>query len=253
MKKIFFTLLISSFSFLLFGQSGTLEKNGIRLTPVTDSPLFPDARLQMISPKSGKSEDSSSVRFQYKLKNFKLTDQTSDAVHKHCNNSAKGQHIHLILNNEPYLAKYDTDFKETLKEGNYVALSFLSRSYHESLKHKKAYQLVQFSVGGKGNVNPIVDLKKPLLFYSRPKGEYVGEDTKKVLLDFYLVNCKLSVSGYNVKATINGTEFILTEWNAYAMEGLPLGETSITLELIDKNGKLVESGFNKTTRKITLK
>jgi hypothetical protein len=257
--KFLCALVVASFMmvFSTQAQNIVLEKNGIKLTPVTDSPLFPDATLDMIFPVDGEEtlnkKDSAKVIFKYELTNFKLTDQTTDAMDKHCSNSAKGQHIHLILNNEPYLAKYETDFSITLKEGNYVALSFLSRSYHESLKHKRAYVLRQFKVGDVNSQWKSSDLKKPLLFYSRPKGEYVGEDAKKVLLDFYIVNCKLSPKGHKVKATINGTEFILTDWQAYAMEGLPMGETIIKLELLDKDNVLVVSDFNSTTRKITLK
>jgi hypothetical protein len=257
--KFLCALIVASFMvvFSTQAQNIVLEKNGIKLTPVTDSPLFPDATLDMIFPVDGEEnlnkKDSAKVIFKYELTNFKLTDQTTDAMDKHCSNSAKGQHIHLILNNEPYLAKYETDFSITLKEGNYVALSFLSRSYHESLKHKRAYVLRQFKVGDASKEWKSSDLKKPLLFYSRPKAEYVGEDAKKVLLDFYLVNCKLSPKGHKVKATINGTEFILTDWQAYTMEGLPMGETTIKLELLDKDNVLVVSDFNATTRKITLK
>jgi hypothetical protein len=261
MKKLFLLLALVFVLVSSITAQNVMEKNGIKLTPVTDSPLFPDASLKLVSPVNGEEQlnkkDSATVNFKYELKNYKLTDQTADAKDKHCNNSAKGQHIHLILNNEPYLAKYDTDFSLTLKEGDYVALSFLSRSYHESLKHKKAYDLRQFHIGyidpkAKYKFN-FKDLSKPLLFYSRPKAEYVGEDTKKVLLDFYIVNCKLSPKGYKVKATINGTEFILTDWQAYAIEGLPLGETTIKLELLDKSNLPVVSDFNTSTRKITLK
>ncbi len=234
------------------GQTAVIEKNGIILTPVKDSPLFKGSSLRLNVPKNGQVQDSSVVAFDYSLKKFELTSQTESAISKHCSNSAKGQHIHLILNNEPYLAKYEKAFVEKLKAGNYVALSFLSRSYHESLKHKKAYQLTQFTVGVRDSTKQI-DLKKPMLFYSRPKGEYVGAEAKKILLDFYIVNCSLSEKGYKVKATINGTEFIFTEWLAYAMEGLLLGENTISLELIDKDGKTVVSPFNIVTRKIVLK
>ena len=252
MKKHLIVLILSLYSLCLIGQSSNIEKNGIKLTPVKDSPLFKGSSLKLNAPKNGQVQDSLIVAFSYTLENYQLTSQTADATTKHCSNSAKGQHIHLILNNEPYLAKYEADFSENLKAGNYVALSFLSRSYHESLKHKSAYQLTQFTIGEKIEKDQ-VDLKKPMLFYSRPKGEYIGEDTKKILLDFYIVNCSLSVKGYKVKATINGTEFIITDWAAYAMEGLPLGENTVSLELIDKDNKTVICGFNKVTRKITLK
>ncbi|MCS6824567.1 MAG: hypothetical protein NZ529_09740 [Cytophagaceae bacterium] len=223
----------------------------ISLTPVEDSPVFPKAVLKLKSPAPNSKHDINVVRFVYDIKNYELATQTSDAKQKHCNNSDKGQHIHLILNNEPYLARYETDFSETLKEGTYVALSFLSRSYHESLKHKNAYDIRQFTVGT--GTYEKVDLTRPMLFYSRPKGEYIGKDTTNILLDFYLVNVKLSENGYKVRATIDGQEFIITSWKAYFIKGLTKGEHSIKIELLDKHGKPVSSPFCRAERKIVLK
>ena len=96
------------------------------------------------------------------------------------------------------------------------------------------------------------DLSAPHMFYSRPKGTYKGEGAKKVILDFYLVNTSISPEGNKVKATINGEEFMITEWAPYAIEGMPLGELSVKLELIDAEGKLIESPFNPVERVVTL-
>ncbi|MDX2001174.1 MAG: hypothetical protein SFW35_02005 [Chitinophagales bacterium] len=228
-----------------------MEKNGIRLTKVNNSPDFPEAKLKLLSPKSNEWVKTGKVEFKTSVENYELKKQTV-RVYDHCANSEQGQHIHLILNNEPYTAHYDTTFERDLQPGGYVALLFLSRSYHESLKHKDAYVVDYFSVGNKAVKND-VDLKAPLLFYSRPKGEYKGEkETKKVLLDYFLANTELSETGNKVKATIDGTEFVLTKWEPYFIEGLPLGEHTIKLELIDKDGKTIPNKFNPVERKITL-
>ena len=55
--------------------------------------------------------------------------------------------------------------------------------------------------------NQSYDLTNEFLFYSRPKGTYKGNDTKKLLLDFYLVNTDISPTGNKVKATINDVVF----------------------------------------------
>ncbi len=129
-------------------------------------------------------------------------------------------------------------------------MSFLSRSYHESIKRPEAKVLHQFNVG---NVKDSTDLNGPLLFYSRPKGDYIGEkDTKKIMLDFYLVNTDLKSDGNRVRATINGTDFLIDRWQPYLMEGLAMGENSIKLELIDKNGKPIPGPYNSVERKIKL-
>ena len=71
-------------------------------------------------------------------------------------------------------------------------------------------------------------------------------------MDFYLVNTNISPSGNKVKATIQDTEFIIDEWAPYYIEGLPKGEISIKLELIDQMGELIETPFNPSIRTVTL-
>jgi len=231
--------------------AGVLKSGSLVLRPLVQSPDFPDAILQLNTPEENGKFEPGKVKFNYEIKNYELKGQTSGFCHDQCANSKDGQHIHLIFNNEPYLAKYEPEFEEELKDGHYVTLSFLSRSYHESLKQREAYDLRQFVVGKAEDKN--IDLTQPMLFYSRPKGEYVGKDTKNVLLDFYLVNTSLSENGNKVRATINGNEFIITDWKAYLIEGLPMGETTIKLELLDSENKLMNVPFNPVERTITLK
>lgn len=229
-----------------------MEKGGLKLSIVENSPAFPDAKLTLITPKADQKISKGEVPFEFGVENYKLGEQTADAAGKGIANSDKGQHIHFILNNGPYTAYYEPKVKTPLEDGNYVLLGFLARSYHESLKYPGAYVLHQFSVG-KVAEKPSVDLTAPHLFFSRPKGKYVGPaETTKLLLDFYLVNCDLSLEGYKVRATINGNEFMLTKWAPYTIEGLPLGEVKIKLELLDKDNQLVASPFNPMERTATL-
>lgn len=229
-----------------------LKQGELTLTPLKDSPEFPDAKLELNGPENGAKISSNEVQFNYEVKNYHLKHQTAEGTcAKVCANSEQGQHIHLILNNQPYIALYETNPKQKLDDGHYVALSFLSRSYHESIKTSDAYDIRQFTVG---KAEPKkVDLTQPMLFYSRPKGEYVGDETNRVLLDFYLVNTDISSTGKKVRATIDGHEFIIPTWQPYLIEGLSLGEHTIKLELIDEDGNLVDSPFNSITRTITLK
>ncbi len=234
---------------LVPAEGWTMTVGGITLTEKTASSEFPDAELSMSSPE-GNIPAGEPVHFEFAVKNYELQSQSPDVEMAGCANSGKGQHIHVILNNAPYLARYETSFDENLDEGGYVCLAFLSRSYHESIKNGKAHVLSTFTVGNAEA--PDFDLSAPHLFYSRPKGTYTGEDTKKVLLDFFLVNCDLSEDGYKVKATIDGNEFLLTKWAPYFIEGMPMGENTIRLELVDANGETVPSPFNPVERTITL-
>jgi hypothetical protein len=228
-----------------------LEKGGIRLYALETVPEFMDAQLTQSAPEENKNFKDGKIDFAFEVKNYKLGDQTKKDGCGSCANSDKGQHIHFILNNAPYVALYKPEHKDTLEPGHYVQLAFLSRSYHIGLKHPGAYVLRQFTVGNSKAEK--ADLTAPHMFYSRPKGEYVGKDAEKVVLDFYLVNTDLNKDGNRVRATVNGQSFVITKWMPYIIEGLKKGEASIKLELLDKEMKPVKGPFNTVERKITVK
>lgn len=221
-----------------------LKKGNLTIS-VVESPKFANSSIKLTNHKQIEGRVGN-VNFDFEVTNYKLGVQTDDAGTKGMANSDKGQHIHYIVDNGPYAAHYEPQFTEEIPPGHHVVLAFLSRSYHESVK--ASYVLQEQNAGGTDNF----DEKAPHLFYSRPKGEYKGKEMDKVLLDWFLVNCNLSVNGYKVKATINGEEFWFDTWQAYAIEGLPEGETTIKLELFDKAGNSVKSPFNPVTRTIKL-
>ena len=66
------------------------------------------------------------------------------------------------------------------------------------------------------------------------------------------VNTNISPDGNKVRATIQDTEFIIDEWAPYYIEGLPKGEITVKLELIDSNGNLIDTPFNPSTRTVML-
>jgi len=218
----------------------------VTLTSSGSSTEFPDATLKSFTYDNGK------FSYDYDATNYELGQQTTDDRSKMCANSGKGQHIHFIVNDEPYKAFYTADFENKMEDGEYHILSFLSRSYHESIKNGKAHlaQTVKFE-GGK--ITSAEDITTPMLFYSRPKGTYTGDDTKKLLLDFFIVNTELSKEGNQVKVTVNGEEIAtVAEWKPYFLEGLPMGTNTVTLELIDAEGNTVEAPHNPVTRTFDL-
>ena len=231
----------------------SMESNCIRLTPFGDSPKFPEAQMQLRTPIAGATLPSGEVPFDYQVTNFQLTKMSGGAHMGEMANSMKGQHIHNIVDNEPYTAHYETRFSKAIPDGQHVILSFLSRSYHESIKHRGAYDLRVINVGSApAPATPIIDTKAPNLFYSRPKDTYSGADAKRIMLDFYLVNTTLEPGGNRVRATINGTEFMLDRWLPYQMEGLPAGENTVKLELINSSGSLIPGPYNSVTRTFTV-
>lgn len=219
--------------------------NKYTLTPFTKSPAFLDAKMTSMDYKSGK------FTFGVEGEQYKLGEQTSDAAQKMCANSDKGQHIHLIVNNKPYAAKYVNEFDYEIEDGEHHVLAFLSRSYHESIKTAAAHQLKMVSIKDK-TITADRDITAPMLFYSRPKGTYKGKAaTTKVMLDFYTANAPVG-SKYQVKANINGEDHMISTWQPYYIQGLPMGKNTITLSLVDMKGALVDTPLNPVTREFML-
>ena len=216
-----------------------------KLTAFTPSPSFADAKIEAMSYTDGKFD------FDISGDSYKLGMQTPDAPQKMCANSGKGQHIHLIVDNLPYAAKYVSEFEHDVTNGEHYLLAFLSRSYHESIKSPNTYLAQKVMVENKGIKSADI-ISEPMLFYSRPKGSYVGKaNTDKVMLDFYLVNADLGTD-YKVKVNINGEEHIVDKWQPYYIEGLEMGSNNIKLTLIDKDGNIVKSPLNPVNRTFTL-
>src|SRR5689334_10441680 len=66
----------------------------------------------------------------------------------------KGNHIHVILDNQPYEAYYELGQPFELRnvsEGKHTLRVFPSRPWHESFKNDSAFQMVTFTVKGGGD------------------------------------------------------------------------------------------------------
>jgi len=205
----------------------------------------------------------------------------------------KGNHIHVILDNQPYEAYYELGQPFELRnvsEGRHTLRAFPSRPWHESYKNEGAFQMVEFTVKGGGDASKPtttnagkvmasptaatgatparegkdfsasqagkVDATKPLLTYSRPKGDYKGDEADPVMIDFWLSNAKLKGDGgeYQVRYAVDGAApRTIDKWEPMWLSGWINGQHSIKLELLDKDGNVVDNGgYNSTTREINI-
>ncbi|MCA1564142.1 MAG: hypothetical protein LC803_00520 [Acidobacteria bacterium] len=232
-----------------------------------------------------------------------------------------GNHIHIILDNQPYEAYYNLDQPFELRnvtEGRHTLRVFASRPWHESYKNDGSFQMVTFTVRGGGgdaskptttatgqtmadnkntganantnaananaananaananaaNTNAAappsregkematsqageIDRAKPLLTYSRPKGDYKGADADAIMIDFWLTNAKLQGDGgdYRVRYTVNGGEpKFIDKWEPIWLTGWTAGKHTVKVELVDKDGNVVDNGgYNSTSRDINV-
>lgn len=176
-------------------------------------------------------------------------------------------HVHLILDNKPYKPIFEmknatmklselTEGK-ALDEGQHVLVAFPSRANHESVKTKGALAVVSFYIGKKGDAK--LDPKKPMLIYSRPKGEYKGEMANHVLVDFYLANETLAEGKDHVNLTVSGPGISsplaakVEKWGTpFYLDNLQNGSYDIKAELVDGTNKVIDGPWNSTTRSIKI-
>ncbi|MEZ5427835.1 MAG: hypothetical protein R2747_16315 [Pyrinomonadaceae bacterium] len=241
--------------------------------------------LKFIEPKDGATIEGSTVKVKLELggdlKGYKPGKDPATGM---------GNHIHVILDNQPYEAYYNLDQEFELRnvaDGEHTLRVFPSRPWHESYKNEGAFQMVKFTVksGGADDTKPTttnsgekvadantapkaegkdmaksnagaVDAAKPLLTYSRPKGEYKGADAEAIMLDFWLTGAKLTGDGgeYKVRYSVDGNEpKMIEKWGPIWLSGWTTGTHKVKLELVDKDGKPVDNGgYNSTEREITV-
>jgi hypothetical protein len=199
--------------------------------------------LSILSPQDNKTVEGNSISPTFTI--------TGYPIYKDSERN-KGQHIHVILDNEPYEADYDPSqpFKpeggkfDNLKEGTHTLRAFPSREWHESIKQEDGANFVFITFHVKAPTpNITVDKTKPLLTYSRPKGEYRWkEDPRGVVIDYFVSNAKLSGNDYKVRYSINGSRpFLVSRWEPIWLkwEEIPPGEYKIIMDLVDKDNKPV--------------
>ncbi|MEP6568654.1 MAG: hypothetical protein ABJC10_02685 [Acidobacteriota bacterium] len=204
--------------------------------------------------------------------------------------TGKGNHIHVILDNQPYEAYYELGQSFELRNlaaGKHTLRVFPSRPWHESYKNPGAFQMVTFTVKGGGDASKPtttnsgqvmanntgatppregkdfppstagdISSSKPLLTYSRPKGEYKGADADPIMIDFWLTGAKLKGDGgaYRIRYIIDDDDpQFIDKWEPIWLSGWINGKHTVRLELLDRDGRPVENGgYNMTSREITV-
>lgn len=203
----------------------------------------PDAKLKITNPEAGQTlESGDKVTVEFSLTNYRTGEEI-------------GQHVHVIVDNDPYIAHYNANeplVLEDLEPGTHTIRAFPARHYHLAVKKGDVFKTTTFHVKEKSKDFKF-DPSKPYLTYSRPKGTYSEVAAKELLLDFYVSNVELGDSAKAVVTIDDGEPMEMTEWKPTLLDPLEKGEHKVNLKLVDADGELIENGgYNNTTRTITV-
>jgi hypothetical protein len=291
MKSFFLSTFV--FSVLIFASAGAASAQTAELRQVPRPQQIVDLIkgrgeqdsakpvLRMVEPAEGAVVTGSTVRVRLELTGD-LRGYKPGMHHE----TKTGNHIHVILDNQAYEAYYDLDREFELRnvsDGEHTIRVFPSRPWHESYKNAGGFQMVRFTVrkGGADASKPVstnageqmsampaegkemkasnagaASLKKPLLTFSRPKGDYKGADADAIMVDFWISGAKLVGDGgrYRVRWTANGSQVgYIDKWEPVWLTGWPTGRNVLKFELVDRRGRVVENGgYNTTVREFTV-
>lgn len=233
--------------------------DGIRLVRGARSePRLSRARARILEPAAGAVVEGPDVAVRLAAEDFEPGAMTPGSEDRGIAVSGQGQHVHLIVDEQPYHAIYELSepvVLEGLEPGRHVLSAFPSRAWHEAVKADGALAMVPFLVGAadEGDAEPATGVDGPVLLYSRPKGTYAGADADSVMVDFYLAGVELSPEGYTARLTVGDALSVrLTAWVPYYLVGLPAGEHVIALELLGPDGAPVEGPLTHAERTITI-
>ncbi|MFK7986928.1 MAG: hypothetical protein AB8I08_12965 [Sandaracinaceae bacterium] len=232
------------------GSEADMEEpqSPIRVVAGERQPIEGDSpQISITSPLMGATVRRGDVSLRINLEDWELQ-------------SAPGRHVHVIVDNEPYIAVRDVssalnlnelvqeNLGHELAEGTHVVRIFPSRGHHESVKTDGAFAAVMFHYRSQTDgftFNP----DSPLLTFSRPKG--CSTTGSRLLLDFYVSNAALAADGHRVHYSIDDAiEGDIANWAPHWIEGLPAMSHTIELTLLGPDGQPVDGPFNQTRRTI---
>ncbi|MEN9210808.1 MAG: hypothetical protein Q6J46_10960, partial [Thermostichus sp. DG02_2_bins_29] len=205
-------------------------------------------RVQILSPKPGEVLPERQVTVRFAVEGYPIFQDPQLGL---------GPHLHVVLDNQPYVAYYDLDtplvFRE-LEPGSHTLRVFAGKPWHESFKNAEAYAQVSFHVLAP-TPEYVPQPQLPLLTYNRPKGNYGAEP---ILVDFWLANAPVRESllsdlprDWRIRYTLNGQSGLLDRWESFYLKGLKPGHNVMVVELVDSKGDPIRNVFNSAAREIT--
>jgi len=233
----------------------TTTPKGFKISPPPHEIAQLSAQLESLTPKVSILEpqldqvlSEKKVTLRFALEGYRLFKDPEYGL---------GPHLHVVLDNQPYIPYYDLSTPltlENLSPGSHTVRVFVGTPWHESFKNREAYAQVTFHVLAK-TPEYVPDPALPLLTYNRPVGSYGAEP---ILVDFWLSNAPIRETllenlpkDWRIRYTLNGQSGYLSEWQSFYLSGWQPGLNIFELELVDGQNRPIRNVFNSAVREIT--
>lgn len=189
--------------------------------------------------------------FDFTIANFQLGEETPGTSGLPCAQDPSGQHIRMIIDDQPAVKYTQPKFRHELSDGEHYMVTFLTTSYGESVKVQNAARIAKI-VAKDNNFTAMENISQPMIFLNMTdepiQQAAAGEG---VLLDFFLINGALGVE-YSVQVILDGSTIAVNNWQPYLMRNLSPGEHQLELRLLGRTGELVNSPYNPVKRSFSI-
>lgn len=195
--------------------------------------------VRIVNPTEGQVLPGNDVTVKFKLKNFVAYEG--------------GTHIHIFLDNQPYICYQKSVEPYTFTNvhpGAHAIRIVLTQPSGESLKNPEAFALVNFYVQ-KITGKPLFNPNKPILTLNLPhSGYYKDWLSDRIEFDFLLKNIALEKGGNHLHYVLDGLAHDVYSSKPIFWENAQrIGEHHLTVELLDGNNEPVtDNPFLKVKR-----
>lgn len=215
-----------------------IERNGIKLTEVTDIPVFSNASLNLLSNNIKFQPGNNLIEFD--VEGFNLGETTVESKNYQAGKSINSQSILIVGDDNKNTQVYEAKANLNLKLGSNKKVAFLNRSYNICLKHPEASCFFEINIDNNGS-SLQTNFSDSLLYVTLPRGEYSGNDVNNLIFDFYLANINIGNKGNYLSLFIDEVEFKIFKYAAYRIEGLKFGKHIISAKLKNEKGEVIEN------------
>lgn len=207
----------------------------LKLLPCPDIPAA--AKMEEVYLQSFNYTDG---RMLFGVNNVRLGGRTPESDIFPFDNTRKGTHLHLNIENKRHHLSNRNRFEYDLPNGAYRLFAFVNRSYRVAIQNKQSV-ISRDIVVKDGELTKSVKNERSALIYNMPYGIYKREAAERVILDYVLYNTTIGSNKNYIKVIIdNGNEFIINENKPYYLEGLTVGKHLCRLELYNTQNQLLQ-------------
>lgn len=198
---------------------------------------FPDAIIEMFTPLSNQTFRPGKVPFEFNIKNYPYAEGIG------------GFQLNMILNSSDPIGYNMPIFQRELNEGTYRCVAYLVDIEGLALKEFGNYVDRDFMVG---DTRPFPYSAEPYIALNLPFNGQIFSYNDEVIIDFLVIGGDMNLDGLSVQIKLNDYTYEIDELTPVRVSNLPIGQYTLSINLLKKDGTELEGPFSTITKGIVI-